>query len=174
MFIIHVYTADQQCIYNQFFSLYEGNPVLLTSDEDVIREVMVKEFNNFTNRKVEYRTSFIVMHKYLYTKHYTVLRLFMSLSPGKCCNKIKTVISEYMLRVLSSWAPTVQLFICEYHRAPLMTNQHWFRQRLGAVRQQAIAWAHFDPALCRHIVSLCNNELMNLWYYWLLRINYGF
>ena len=40
-----------------------------------------------------------------------------------------------------------------------MISQHWFRQWLGAVRQQAITWANVDPDLCRHMMSLGHNEL---------------
>ena len=35
-----------------------------------------------------------------------------------------------------------------------MISQHWFRQWLGAVRQQAITWANVDPDLCRQMASL--------------------
>ena len=40
-----------------------------------------------------------------------------------------------------------------------MISQHWFRWWLGAVRQQAITWTNVDPDLCRHMVSLGQNEL---------------
>ena len=40
-----------------------------------------------------------------------------------------------------------------------MISQHWFRLWLGAVRQQAITWAHVDPDLCRQMASLGLNEL---------------
>ena len=40
-----------------------------------------------------------------------------------------------------------------------MISQHWFRWWLGAVRQQAITWAHVDPDLCRQMASLGLNEL---------------
>ena len=35
------------------------------------------------------------------------------------------------------------------HRS-LVISQYWFRQWLGAVKQQAITWANVDPDLCRH------------------------
>ena len=41
----------------------------------------------------------------------------------------------------------------------LIISQHWFRQGLGAVRQQAVAWANVDPDLCRHMALLGYNEL---------------
>ena len=42
----------------------------------------------------------------------------------------------------------------------IMESQHWFREWLGAVRQQAITWVNVDPDLCRHMVSLGHNELI--------------
>ena len=45
----------------------------------------------------------------------------------------------------------------EFHKT-LVLSQHWFRQWLGAVRQQAITWAKVDPDLCRHMASLGANE----------------
>ena len=36
-----------------FFSLYEGGqPVLMTCDKEILREVMVKDFNTYPNRRV--------------------------------------------------------------------------------------------------------------------------
>ena len=35
----------------------------------------------------------------------------------------------------------------------------WFRQWLGAVRQQAITWTNVDQDMCRHLASLGLNEL---------------
>ena len=50
-----------------------------------------------------------------------------------------------------------------------MISQHWFRQWLGAVRQQAITWANVDPDLCRQMASLGHNELtMSCERFWLL------
>ena len=48
------------------------------------------------------------------------------------------------------------------YRISPMTRQHWFRQWLDAVSQQAIAWANIDPDLYHHLVwfdlylVLCN------------------
>ena len=39
-----------------------------------------------------------------------------------------------------------------------MINQHWFRQWLGSVCQQAITCANVDWDLCRHMASLGHNE----------------
>ena len=41
-----------------------------------------------------------------------------------------------------------------------MVSLHWFRQWLGAVRQQAITWANLDSDLCHHMALLDNNELI--------------
>ena len=41
-----------------------------------------------------------------------------------------------------------------------MINQHWFRQWLGAIRQQAITWANVDTDICLHMVSLGHNALI--------------
>ena len=41
----------------------------------------------------------------------------------------------------------------------LIISQHWFRQWLGAIRQQAITWANVDLDPCRHMTSLGHNEL---------------
>ena len=39
-----------------FRSLYErGDYVLVTSDEELLREILVKDFNNFINRQVTYQ-----------------------------------------------------------------------------------------------------------------------
>ena len=43
-----------------------------------------------------------------------------------------------------------------------MISQHWFRQLLGAVRQQAITWAKADSDLCGYMVSLVQNELIGV------------
>ena len=44
-----------------------------------------------------------------------------------------------------------------------MISQHWVRQWLGAVRQQATAWANVDSDLCHHMASLGHNELTHLY-----------
>ena len=40
-----------------------------------------------------------------------------------------------------------------------MICQHWFKQWLGAVRQQAITWANVDWDISRHMATLGRNEL---------------
>ena len=43
----------------------------------------------------------------------------------------------------------------------------WMQQELtdwlGAIRQQAITWANVDPDLCRHVASLGQDELTEIW-----------
>ena len=51
---------------------------------------------------------------------------------------------------------------CEIALIWLLVDFTWFRSWLGAVRQQAITWANFDPDLCRQMASLGHNELMDL------------
>ena len=45
------------------------------------------------------------------------------------------------------------------HLISSVISQHWFRQWLGAVRQQDITSANVDPDLCRQMASLGLNEL---------------
>ena len=49
----------------------------------------------------------------------------------------------------------------EWRGTSLMISQHWFRQWLGAVRQQAITWANVDLVPCRHMASVGPSELMS-------------
>ena len=46
------------------------------------------------------------------------------------------------------------------HRNSLMRNQYWFRQRLGAVRQQAITFTNIDPDLYLFMALSSHSELM--------------
>ena len=41
-------------------------------------------------------------------------------------------------------------------------NQLWFREWLGAVRQQTIILANDVPDICRHMVSLGHGDLWKL------------
>ena len=47
----------------------------------------------------------------------------------------------------------------EGHVSLLMIRKRWFRQWLGAVKQQTIAWANVYLDLCRHMLSLGRNGL---------------
>ena len=50
-------------------------------------------------------------------------------------------------------------FLSGEYNTSLVISQQWFRQWLGAVKQQAITWANVDPDLWRHMASLCHNGL---------------
>ena len=54
---------------------------------------------------------------------------------------------------------TVKLLSGACHRILLMISQHWFREWLGAVRQQAIYWTSVDPDLCGHVLLISHSEL---------------
>ena len=56
------------------------------------------------------------------------------------------------------WLVAEVSLVHECHWTSLMSTQHWFGQWLGAVRQQAIAWANVDPDLCPHLASLGHSE----------------
>ena len=63
---------------------------------------------------------------------------------------------------IDGWDMTLMKFLPgECLWTSLMISQHWFRQWLGAIRQQAITWANDDLDLCRHMASLDSNELIN-------------
>ena len=46
-----------------------------------------------------------------------------------------------------------------------MRSQHWFRQWLGATRQQAIAWTNIAQILWRLVATLGYNEF-KVWHKW--------
>ena len=89
---------------------------------------------------------------YLYMYHLSV----NSLASGRSEGDSKKVI--YNLVLLTG---TFRYFHDndECHRTLLMISQHWFREWLGAVRQQAITWASVDSVLCHFMASLGHNEL---------------
>ena len=70
----------------------------------------------------------------------------------------KTYFLNSLHRIIM-WTFAVHLLSCECHRTSLMRSQHWFRQWLGAIRQQAIIWANLDPDLYPHMASLGHTEL---------------
>ena len=69
---------------------------------------------------------------------------------------LQSVFSNSFYELISRAFP-VKLFPGECYRIPLVISHHWFRQRLGAVRQQAIAWANVDQDLCCQMASLRHN-----------------
>ena len=50
-------------------------------------------------------------------------------------------------------------FLSGEYNTSLVISQQWFRQWLGAVKQQAITWANVYPDLWRHMASLGHNAL---------------
>ena len=56
----------------------------------------------------------------------------------------------------------------------LMISQHWFREWLGAIRQQAITRANVDPDLCHQMASLGLNELTHWVLWWLAKYHLPF
>ena len=48
----------------------------------------------------------------------------------------------------------------EDHWTLPMISQHWFRQWVDAIRQEAVTGATVDPSLCHHMASLGHSH----WY----------
>ena len=61
--------------------------------------------------------------------------------------------------LLMTMVSLVKLPLGDCQWTSLMISQHWFRQWLGALRQQAITWTNVDPDLCHHMLSPGHNEL---------------
>ena len=70
----------------------------------------------------------------------------------------KVWFSKSLYRIVV-WVLAVKFILAECHKTSLMISQHWFRQWLGAVRQQAITWANVDPGFCPYMATLGHNEL---------------
>ena len=68
---------------------------------------------------------------------------------------MKFWISNFQANLIDGWVISCEILSAECLWTLLMISQHW----LSAVRQQAITRANVDPDLCRHMVSLCHNEL---------------
>ena len=78
------------------------------------------------------------------------------------------VILKISFSILLYWLVSSNLLMImssdECHRTLLMISQHWFRQWLGAVRQQAITWTSVDQDLQHHMALLDPNELTYILY----------
>ena len=79
------------------------------------------------------------------------------------------VILKILPPILLYWLVSSNLLMIMWsdgcHRTLLMISQHWFRQWLGVVRQQAITWTRVDQDLQCHTASLGPNELIqSSWY----------
>ena len=55
--------------------------------------------------------------------------------------------------------PYLEHFVCNWSSVGDKERQYWFREWLGAARQQAINWGYDGQDLCHHISSLGHNEL---------------
>ena len=80
----------------------------------------------------------------------STLKQINSLAPARCSRNFKSIIFKLL---------TVKLLSGECHRKLLTRSQYWFRQWLGAVRQQTITWANVDPVLYCYMVSPGHNGL---------------
>ena len=60
-----------------------------------------------------------------------------------------------------SWLASSDLLLImpsqECHKTSLMISQHWFRQWLCAIRQQAKTWTNVHPDLFHHMASIGHN-----------------
>ena len=74
-----------------------------------------------------------------------------SLVPERCGNNFKSNAFRNLIFRIVAWTFSVILLSGECHRTSLMRSQHWIRQWLGAIRQQAITWANIDLVLWSHI-----------------------
>ena len=76
----------------------------------------------------------------------------------------KSAFGKWMLYNFYNIFSDITNILTEIHwgvfmRIILVISQLWFRQWLGAVRQQAIAWTNADPDLLHHVHSLASNTL---------------
>ena len=83
-----------------------------------------------------------------------------SLAPGKFDWNFPHVIFKQILVIDGSGISCEIALLWMSLDISLMISQHWFRQWLGAVRQQAITWSNIDSDLCRHLASLGPHELI--------------
>ena len=71
-----------------------------------------------------------------------------------------TNFSEILIEIHTFSFRKMHLKMSSGKRRPFCLGLNVLRQWLGAIRQQVITWAHVDPGLCRHMVSLGHNESM--------------
>ena len=93
---------------------------------------------------------FCDLTKYRYCQYY---RGYHSLDPVISGCDFENATSNLVLLVLSSDP------LDEWHGTIPLICWHWLMLCIGAVRQQANTWANFNPVLCRHMASICYNEL---------------
>ena len=95
--------------------------------------------------------------------HWLQWRYFNSWAPGRCSDNFKDVIFKFILQI----DIMIMCIFCEIAvecmpqgfrlMTSIMISQHWFREWLGAVRQQAITWTNVGKYPCRHMSSQCHN-----------------
>ena len=76
------------------------------------------------------------------------------------------VILKMLLAILFYWLVSSNLLMImppdECDKTLPMISQHWFREWLGAVKQQAITWANVESVTYSPMASLGHNELTNV------------
>ena len=80
--------------------------------------------------------------------------------PGRSSSYFRWMVPKLKSQRPLPWTFSIKLPSCECHWTSII-HQYWFRQWLGAVRQQVIARTNVDPDLCRHKASLDHNEFIN-------------
>ena len=89
------------------------------------------------------------------------MQSFNSLAPRKFEWQIRQVIFILIL-LIDGWGISCEIALRWMSHWTLgMVSQHWFRQWLGAIRQQSITLANVDPGQCHHMALLGQNELKN-------------
>ena len=74
----------------------------------------------------------------------------------------KSTSQTHTFSLFIHWVFVRKLPSGEWCSTSMKTNQHWFRQCLEAVKQQAITRSKVDQNLWRHITSLDHNEIPTL------------
>ena len=90
-----------------------------------------------------------------------------ALNPWRNGFNLKLVISKLISKI------DVSIISCEItlrwmSQDLLMISQHWFKQWLGAVRQQTNIWANVDPDLCHQMSSLDHELHIGMHKHWAL------
>ena len=82
------------------------------------------------------------------------------LAPGRCGCNLELVFFKLISRK-DVFSISCEIALGECLETSLMISQHWFRNWLGAIKQQAITWANSDPNLCCHIIT--RPQWVNCW-----------
>ena len=89
-----------------------------------------------------------------------IFRKLNSLAPGRYGSNFKTIILKLLIQK-SSFVTRSEIALgwMTQNLNGEKSSEHWFREWLGAYRQQAITWANAGPCLCGHMASLVHTEL---------------